>query len=1124
MSPSTGLGTPAGTDAATGTTGSEGLGEPSGGPGTPPVVVAVVTVSAASRGRGTVLPVQRGPAQEPIPAAALAAVAGQVRPVDRIVAVPVAGPSPAGAIVQALRHGGAAPPDSGFIWLLDESTRPEPDALDRLLACAVLDPGAAVLGPVGVTVDRAGRRRPAPGDAFAVRDVLAVERTGALVRAHAWRLLDGPNPLAGRADDLDLCWRAWRAGMRVVAVPSARLLPPAPAIPPAPPVARAAAPAPDGFDGFHGAAGPPARARGDHVERADALRVRLAQSGALGVPAAVAGLVAAACGRAALALAHGRGRAAVTEVLVLASVLADPVRLWRLARRREARQVPARALRGLLPRPGEDGRTGGAETRPAGMSLAGARLAGTDPGGRDPRPAAADRAPGQPAVLFALLAVAAGWALTGMGRIGGRGAPLPPGAADLWTAVWSGWVGPAGGLPGGPGPAPSWTPLLATLSSALGGRPELAARALLVAAPALAGLAAYRAARTVGVLTPWARLGLAACYAFAPPVTAAALAGNLAALGASVAAPLILGGAVRLLAPSYGAAAASGTRNAGGAAGGWSGVWALAAALLVGVACSPRLLVVAAVGLVAGALAARPPAAAAGGRGPMAVGATTVGATAGGATTGGAHRAWRPAGRVAVVVAAGCVPLLPALWVGTRTGTVGALSVLVDEPAPRGGDGYALAAFVLVCGLAAVAGGRPARPAVGACWLVAAAGWVTGQDGLTAAALLGAVAAAWAVFLGPRTRRMAAQAAGAAPAGRLAGSRAAAFTALVVLAPALLFARAAGALGTPPDPGGWVDAGATGQVGALAASGDAMAAAAAGAGRTLVLRPSASGVTYTLTGGHGPTIVDAAGGPSRPAAEFLAAVVADLTVGGGWGASALPALGAGAVFVPAGAAASTDTAQAYGPAGATSRLTQALDASDGLERDQTRPTGYYWRLAPGVGAAARARLLPPGLAVTARSGTAGPSGRQALGSVAAARAAAAGRAAMGPGAPLAPARPEVTTGAPAASSGTSSDGLLPAGPAGRLLVLAEPADPGWRATLAGRPLTPVAAWGWAQAFEVPGSPAAEVRVRYDHTPHRALVLVEAAVVGALALAGVSTWAGAWWRRRRGGAAVWWGSR
>ncbi|MBX6391432.1 MAG: glycosyltransferase family 2 protein, partial [Frankia sp.] len=84
-------------------------------------------------------------------------------------------------------------------------------------------------------------------------------------------------------------------------------------------------------------------------------------------------------------------------------------------------------------------------------------------------------------------------------------------------------------------------------------------------------------------------------------------------------------------------------------------------------------------------------------------------------------------------------------------------------------------------------------------------------------------------------------------------------------------------------------------------------------------------------------------------------------------------------------------------------------------------------------------------------------------------------------------------------------GLLPAGPAGQLLVLAEPADPGWRATLAGQPLPPVAAWGWAQAFELPAGTSGEVQVRYDHGPHRALVLAGAAAAGLLVLLAVPAW-------------------
>ena len=46
---------------------------------------------------------------------------------------------------------------------------------------------------------------------------------------------------------------------------------------------------------------------------------------------------------------------------------------------------------------------------------------------------------------------------------------------------------------------------------------------------------------------------------------------------------------------------------------------------------------------------------------------------------------------------------------------------------------------------------------------------------------------------------------------------------------------------------------------------------------------------------------------------------------------------------------------------------------------------------------------------------------------------------------------------------------VPAGQAGRLLVLAEPASGAWRATLDGHRLTPVRAYGWAQAWRLPAS-------------------------------------------------------
>jgi hypothetical protein len=340
-------------------------------------------------------------------------------------------------------------------------------------------------------------------------------------------------------------------------------------------------------------------------------------------------------------------------------------------------------------------------------------------------------------------------------------------------------------------------------------------------------------------------------------------------------------------------------------------------------------------------------------------------------------------------------------------------------------------------------------------------------------------------------------------------------TAVLAAGPVLLFVRTAGWLGRTPEPVSWRDSDGLVSRPAGTAAGDGSAAAAdpSGAARTLVLRPSAGGVTYTLTTGPGPTLIDTAGDPSRPAREFLAAVVADLSVGGGWGASALPALGVDEVWLPTatgrdqsaasaatvsggsdvtgppgGAAAGPATAAGGGTTFTPGGLVAALDAADGLERDQPRPDGYYWRLGPAAGPVAELRLLAPGPA--SHTDLAADRGAR-TGTVAAARAAVADRAVTGPGLALA--------GLIRTSGGTSVDARVPAGPAGRLLVLAEPADPGWRATLAGRRLVPVTAWGWAQGFVVPAGSLGEVRVRYDHTAHRGWVLAETAAVAAFLL-------------------------
>jgi GT2 family glycosyltransferase len=135
-----------------------------------------------------------------------------------------------------------------WLWLLHDDAVPAPDALQALLAVAARTPSAGVLGAklrawgrrqggprmvqeVGVTLSRGGRRDTGldlpeldQGQYDQVRDVLAVSSAGMLIRADVWDELGGYDPaLPICGDDVDFCWRARLAGHRVLVVPDAVL-------------------------------------------------------------------------------------------------------------------------------------------------------------------------------------------------------------------------------------------------------------------------------------------------------------------------------------------------------------------------------------------------------------------------------------------------------------------------------------------------------------------------------------------------------------------------------------------------------------------------------------------------------------------------------------------------------------------------------------------------------------------------------------------------------------------------------------------------------------------------------------------------------------------------------------
>ncbi len=214
--------------------------------------------------------------------------------------------------------------------------------------------------------------------------------------------------------------------------------------------------------------------------------------------------------------------------------------------------------------------------------------------------------------------------------------------------------------------------------------------------------------------------------------------------------------------------------------------------------------------------------------------------------------------------------------------------------------------------------------------------------------------------------------------------------------------------------------------------------------RVLVLVAGQGGrLAYDVTGARGALLQDA-GTPSRQTQTGqLDAVVADLLTPRG--SDAAEALSTRAVRYVA-------LRESNGTAG----LADVLDAQAGLVRRAGDRVVLWQVVAPSD----RLSVLPPALATAAVGGARAPQPVQL--------------------------RTERPLALPAGREAART--ALPAGPAGRLLVLAEAQDRGWHASLDGRPLPRRTAWGWAQGFELPSSGGRLVLVHEQAHRHRALLL------------------------------------
>ncbi|WP_320537829.1 glycosyltransferase family 2 protein [Pseudarthrobacter sp. IC2-21] len=203
----------------------------------------------------------------------LAALADQTRPADSVIGVDTGSRDDSAALLEralgtenvigvphgrsgmggAVRAGLSArspwggEPDRAareWIWLLHDDAAPAPEALAELLGAVERAPSVTVAGckqldwhserrliDVGLSTSRWAERLTLidadeldQGQYNGRSDTFAVNSAGMLVRRDIWEHLSGFDPaLPGTGDDVDFCWRNRLAGHRVVVVPTARM-------------------------------------------------------------------------------------------------------------------------------------------------------------------------------------------------------------------------------------------------------------------------------------------------------------------------------------------------------------------------------------------------------------------------------------------------------------------------------------------------------------------------------------------------------------------------------------------------------------------------------------------------------------------------------------------------------------------------------------------------------------------------------------------------------------------------------------------------------------------------------------------------------------------------------------
>jgi len=528
--------------------------------------------------------------------AALTTIAGQTRPPDAIVGVDNASTDDSarllresltsarvvetginagfgGAVEEGLRLIGDwdLPEDVvEWIWLLHDDSAPDPDCLDQLLVAADMCPTTSIFGPkilgwhdrrllleVGISVDSDGRRVTGlerrehdQGQHDGTREVLAVSTAGMLIRRDVFDALHGFDPyLPLYRDDVDLCWRAWRRGERVMIATDAVL--------------------------HHREASAHARRRGaDRPHRDDreaAAHLLLAHANPILAPFVALRLLLGSAIRSVVYLLGKDVRSARDEVIAVARVAFHPGRLHAsrvLAS--EGVTEPASVVRHLRPTTWDQVRDvaeaigGYVTTSSSALSPSVSALDSIDDSVAylpDESYSRVRRILTKPSVLLTvallLIAVVATRSLWwGEGVVqGGALLPAPTGASDLWQSYIEAWhdVGPGSTTPSAP-----YLMVLAALATVLLGKSAWAIAVVLMLVIPIAGWSAYIASRDM-IPSKITRAWMAGAYALLPAMTGAIASGRIGTTIASIALPFAIRSLWRLTTPRGSLRRAAGT-------------------------------------------------------------------------------------------------------------------------------------------------------------------------------------------------------------------------------------------------------------------------------------------------------------------------------------------------------------------------------------------------------------------------------------------------------------------------------------------------------------------------------------------------------------------------------------